>query len=100
MKKGKVAFVAPTVYCDSFRLLGFACYEANSEEEARKRISSLRDEGFDLIFTTEDLVADAGYEAVVLPGIKRSEGKEILEKQIEKALGGAVSASFLSDDSE
>ncbi len=91
----KAAFIAPKAYCRSFRLLGFHCYEANKEEEAQELIKKLKEEGYVLIMTTEDLVSDAGYQAVVLPGIKKGDGKEALNKQIEKALGGAVSASFL-----
>ncbi len=90
----RVAFIAPEAYYESFKLLGFSCYKAKDEEETMELIKELRSEGFNLIFTTEDLIKDAGYSAVVLPGIKEGSGKEALTKQIEKALGG-VSTSFL-----
>lgn len=91
----KAAFIAPEAYYESFRIMGFSCYKAKDSEEATKLIKKLKKEGFHLIFTTEDLLSDGGYDAVVLPGIKKRDGKEALTKQIEKALGGSFSASFL-----
>ncbi len=91
----KIAFIGPKNYYRAFKLLGFDCFESEKGEEAEKLIKNLKEKEFDLIFTTEDLVSSGGLGVVVLPGLKEGKEKTTLKKQIERALGGAVSTSFL-----
>ena len=92
-----IAFIGPTNYYRVFKLLGFDCFESKSEKETEKLIEELQ-ETHDLIFTTEDLISSGGLGVVVLPGLKENTEKAALNKQVEKALGGAVSGSFLDSE--
>ncbi len=94
----KIAFIGPENYYRVFKLLGFNCFEAENEKETEKLIKKLQAENFDLIFTTEDLISSGGLGVVVLPGLKKTHEKTALKKQVEKALGGAVSTSFLDSE--
>ncbi len=91
----KIAFIGPKNYYKMFSFLGFSCFESENEEETLKKIKELKNKEFDLIFTTEDLISSGDLGVVVLPGIKEGQKKTTLKKQIEKALGGAISTSFL-----
>ncbi len=91
----KVAFIGLKSYYQVFSLLGFSCFEAENEQETRELIDKLQKEDFDLILTTEDLISSGGLGVVVLPGLKEKKTKTALKEQVEKALGGAVSTSFL-----
>ncbi len=91
----KIAFIGPKSYYQSFRLMGCACFEAENGKEAKEIIKKIKEEGLSLIFTTEDILFQGEEGVVSLPGIKKKEGKEALEKQVERALGGAVSGQFL-----
>ena len=92
-----IAFIGPTNYYRVFKLLGFDCFESKNKEETEDLIEELRD-SYDLIFTTEDLISSGGLGVVVLPGLKEAQEKTALKKQVEKALGGAVSGSFLDSE--
>ncbi len=97
----KIAFIGPKNYYRVFRFLGFSCFESKKEEETKNLIKKLKEDSFDLIFTTEDLISSGDLGVVVLPGIKEmsQEGKKSsLKEQVEKALGGAVSTSFLDSN--
>lgn len=89
-----IAYIGPTNYYRVFKLLGFDCFESESEQETKELIKELK-ESHDLIFTTEDLISSGGLGVVVLPGLKEGVERVALKKQVEKALGGAVSNSFL-----
>lgn len=91
----KVAFIGPKNYYRAFKFLGFDCFESETEEETKELINKLKKEDYGLIFTTEDLISSGGLGVVVLPGIKSETEDKDLKNQIERALGGAVSGSFL-----
>ncbi len=92
-----IAFIGPTNYYRVFKLLGFDCFESKNKKETEELIEELK-ESHDLIFTTEDLISSGGLGVVVLPGLKDAQEKTALKKQVEKALGGAVSGSFLDSE--
>ncbi|MGM0439165.1 MAG: hypothetical protein ACQEP3_01870 [Patescibacteria group bacterium] len=92
-----IAYIGPTNYYRVFKLLGFDCFESKSEKETKELIKKLKS-SHDLIFTTEDLISSGGLGVVVLPGLKENKDKTALKKQVEKALGGAVSGSFLDSE--
>ena len=92
-----IAFIGPTSYYRVFKLLGFDCFESKNKKETEKLIEDLK-KTHDLIFTTEDLISSGGLGVVVLPGLKEAREKTALKKQVEKALGGAVSGSFLDSE--
>ncbi len=94
----KIAFIGPKSYFRTMRLIGFDCRKAENEKEALEIIEKLKNDGYGLIFTTEDLISSGGLGVVVLPGLKKGKERVALKKQVEKALGGAVSASFLDSD--
>lgn len=92
-----IAFIGPKNYYRVFKLLGFNCFESKSEKETRELIKEMK-KTHDLIFTTEDLISSGGLGVVVLPGLKESDDRTALKEQVEKALGGSVSASFLDSN--
>ncbi len=92
-----IAFIGPTNYYRVFKLLGFDCFESKNKKETEELIEELK-KSYDLIFTTEDLISSGGLGVVVLPGLKKTKEKTALKKQVEKALGGAVSGSFLDSE--
>lgn len=93
----KIAFIGLKNYFRVFKLLGFECFESKEEKQTLDLIKKLKQEKFDLIFTTEDLISSGELGVVVLPGIRQGTERKItsIKKQVEKALGGAISPSFL-----
>ncbi len=96
----KIAFIGLKNYYNAFRLLGFECFESKKGKETEDLIKKLKQENFDLIFTTEDLISFSELGVVVLPGLKDRDGAEktSIKRQVEKALGGAISPSFLDSE--
>ncbi len=93
----KIAFIGAKNYHRSFKLLGFECFESEEEKQAQDLIKQLKQNNFELIFVTDDLMEAGGMGVVVLPGLKQQAGRQktSIKQQIEKALGGAISPSFL-----
>ncbi len=91
----KIAFIGPKSYYRAFSSLGFHCFSADDEKEAKELMDRLMNEDFRLIFTTEDLISSGGLGIIVLPGLKKGKKRTTLKEQMERALGGAVSTTFL-----
>jgi len=91
----KMAFVGPEAYYLSFSFLGADCYCADVSNVSSV-IKQLKNEGFSLIFTTEDLLSEGGDGVIVLPGMVKGSRGETIKKEIQRAVGSDIS-SFLNE---
>ncbi len=88
-----IAFVGPKQYHLSFSFLGAHCFSAD-KSNAPSLITRLKEEGYTIVFTTEDIVSEGGDGVVVLPGMISASRQETIKKEIRRAIGSDIS-SFL-----
>ncbi len=88
-----IAFVGPKQYYLSFSFLGANCFPSD-KHGAPSLITKLKEEGYAIIFTTEDVVSEGGDGVVVLPGMISASRQETIKKEIRRAIGSDIS-SFL-----
>ncbi len=86
----RVAFVGPKSYYLAFAFLGMHCVMAD-EGSVYSVIEKLRNDGFTLIFTTEDLLSQSEEGVVVLPGMQVKSKGETIKKEIQRAIGSDIS---------
>lgn len=87
----KIAFIGPEAYHLSFSFLGAVCF-SSEKENIFSTIERLKNEGFSLIFTTEDLLSEVQEGVVILPGmIKKSRGSAI-KNEVQRAVGSDISS--------
>ena len=85
--KSEIAFIGPPEYVEAFRLLGFACWEARSIDEASSTVDAIRRD-FKLLFVSRDVWERPPEEGItVLPGVGGSQGKDGIKELIHQALG-------------
>jgi len=85
--KNDIVFIGPPEYNKAFRLLGFACREARSVEEASSVVDDIRKD-FKLLFVSQDVWERSPEEGItVLPGVRESQGKDGIRELVRQALG-------------
>lgn len=85
--KNDIAFIGPPEYVEAFRLLGFACREARSIDEASSIVDDIRID-FKLLFVSRDVWERPPEEGItVLPGVGESQGKDGIRELVHQALG-------------
>lgn len=86
-KNSKIAYIGPKEYSMIFSFLGFYCFSVEKKEEFEDTLKNVKEEGFDLIFASQDIVSKETLDIVVLPGIVKKEDKDYLKEEIKRAIG-------------
>lgn len=88
--KKRIAFIGPREYNLSLSFLGIECFGTKDKEELLTLIKKLKEDNFNLIFTTQDLLEDDIPGVVVLPGLVKKIDQNYLKKEITKAIGSEI----------
>ncbi len=91
----RIAFIGPKQYYLSFSFLGAHCF-STEKEDVHSLIKRLKEEGYSIILTTEDVVSEGGEGVVVLPGMTSASCGETVKKEIARAVGSDISSFFKS----
>jgi len=86
----KVAFIGPEQYCQSFKLIGFKTFQANSQKQALEVINNLKTKEFGAVFASRDVLEKQIEGVVILPGLNKKEETDSLKEIIKKAIGKEV----------
>lgn len=88
MNNKKTIFIGPKEYFKAFRLLGFECISADSEQEAIKKINKRKkEEETGLIFASRDVLNKQIEGVTLIPGLVEKSKSDYLENKIKKAIG-------------
>ncbi len=83
----KAAFIGPKEYSTVFSFLGFYCFPVDRKEDFQKVLDRVEEEGFELIFASQDIVEKETSNIVVLPGIVKKGDENYLKEEIKRAVG-------------
>lgn len=87
----KAAFLGPKGYNQIFSFLGFDCFAISNNKQAMEKIKELKENGFDLIFASKDVLEKEIEDVIILSGITKKAEDSYIEKEIQKAIGSKIS---------